>query len=133
MVTRMCQICHQVESHSFLALFVAWLAIGFKTEIQLEKYDVFVISDCLVGGKFGYQYLKLTLKQNSVITSVEVLVDVALQPFDIYVMLVADTYKTISFAPGLVSVKFVHNTSKNKHVSLFTKRNLVLAPCLSLH
>jgi len=64
---------------------------------------------------------------------VEVLVDVALQPFDIYVMLVADTYKTISFAPGLVSVKFVHNTSKNKHVSLFTKRNLVLAPCLSLH
>jgi hypothetical protein len=43
---------------------------------------------------------------------VEVLVDVALQPFDIYVMLVADTYKTISFAPGLVSVKFVHNTSK---------------------
>jgi len=39
-----------------------------------------------------------------VLTSLEVLVDVALQPFDICVMLVADTYKTSSFAPRLVSV-----------------------------
>ena len=38
------------------------------------------------------------------ITSVEVLVDVALRRFDIHVVIVADTCKTISFATGLVSV-----------------------------
>jgi hypothetical protein len=62
----------------------------------------------------------------------EVTVDVALQPFVIYVMLVAGTCKTSSFAPGLVSVTVCLSDLKNKHISLFTKWILVLAPYLSL-
>ena len=66
------------------------------------------------------------------LTSMEVIADVALQPFVVYVMLVAGTPNTSSFAPGLINVTHCLSNLKNKHVSLFTKWILVLPPCLPL-
>lgn len=62
------------------------------------------------------------------ITSVVVIVDVALKSFVMYVMLLATTCKNSSFSLGLSNVTVCSSNHKNKHVSLFTNWNLVVPP-----